>query len=319
LKQLEYHFESLIRGQLPLNLYEPVHYVLTQGGKRIRPYLVMLANELFGGDPETILYPAAAFEMLHNFTLIHDDIMDNAPIRRGKPTVYKKWNSSIAILAGDALATMAFQELLKTPCSSEILIEMCRLFARTSVEICEGQQYDLDFEMADCVSREAYLDMIRLKTAVMLAGCLKTGALHAGAAAVDCSRIYDFGINLGIAFQLQDDILDVYGDKALFGKICGGDINDNKKTYLYIVALEKADEVQKAQLQHYFGSTDFDFQEKFDAVKAIFDALEMKREIEQVMQNYVDKAIAQLGRIHSDSPAKETLRNLTLKLCNRDQ
>jgi geranylgeranyl diphosphate synthase type II len=319
LKQLESHFETLIGGQLPLNLYEPVHYVLTQGGKRIRPYLVMQANELFGGNPKTVLYPAAAFEMLHNFTLIHDDIMDNAPLRRGKPTVYKKWNSSIAILAGDALATMAFQELLKTPCSSETLIEMCRLFARTSVEICEGQQYDLDFETADSVSKEAYLDMIRLKTAVMLAGCLKAGALHASAAAADCNRIYDFGINLGMAFQLQDDILDVYGDKALFGKVCGGDIRDNKKTYLYIVALEKADEAQRAKLQHYFGSTDFDFQEKYNAVKAIFDALEIKKETEQVMQSYVDKAIAQLVLIHSDSPAKETLHNLTLKLCNRNQ
>lgn len=319
MEQLELHFQHLTNGKLPLNLYEPVHYILTQGGKRIRPQLVMLANELFGGDPQTILYPAAAFEMLHNFTLIHDDIMDNAPIRRGKPTVYKKWNSNIAILAGDALATMAFQELLKTPCAPETLIEMSKLFARISIEICEGQQYDLDFETMETVSKEIYLEMIRLKTAVMLAGCLKVGALHANASAADCDRIYNFGINLGIAFQLQDDILDIYGDKTLFGKICGGDINDNKKTYPYLIAFEKANETQKAQLFHYFSSTDFNFDEKFNAVKAIFDDLEVKKETEQVMLGYINQALAELAQIPIETPAKETLRNLPLKLCNRVQ
>jgi len=317
LEQLELHFQHLTEGHLPLNLYAPVSYILTQGGKRIRPQLVMMANELFGGDKESVLYPAAAFEMLHNFTLIHDDIMDNAPIRRGKPTVYKKWNSNIAILSGDALATMAFQELLKTPCPPKILIEMSKLFARTSIEICEGQQYDLDFETSDYVSKEAYMEMIRLKTAVMLAGCLKAGAIHANASTSDCTHIYNFGINLGIAFQLQDDILDIYGEKQLFGKICGGDINDNKKTYPYLVAFEKATVTQKTQLLHYFSSTDFNFDEKFNAVKSIFDVLEVKKETHQVMLSYIEQALIDLEHISVDSPVKDTLRHLTLNLCNR--
>jgi geranylgeranyl diphosphate synthase type II len=319
LKSLESHFQSLANGKLPENLYQPVEYILTQGGKRLRPKLVILANELFGGDPKSVIHPAAAFEMLHNFTLIHDDIMDDAPIRRGKPTVYKQWNSNIAILSGDVLATMAFEELLKTPCSAATTIELSKLFVRTSIEICEGQQYDLDFETAKAITQAQYIEMIRLKTAVMLAGCLKAGALHAGAKAEDCDHIYQFGINMGIAFQLQDDILDIYGKEQEFGKIQGGDIKDNKKTYPYIIALEKADTAQKEQLIHYFSSTDFDVAEKFNAIKNIFNQLKVKELTMILMQSYIDASIEQLNQITTDSPIKSQLQELTLSLANRSR
>jgi len=314
---LELFFNNLAQNTEPRNLYEPVNYIMSQGGNRIRPQLVLLAAELFSAKTEDAFFPATAFEMLHNFTLIHDDIMDNAPIRRGKETVYKKWNGNIAILSGDVLASMAMNQLLKTPCKPETLIKMSELFIQTSIEICEGQQYDLDFETQEEVAIDEYLNMIRLKTAVMLAGCLKTGAILANASENDQKAIYQFGINLGLAFQLVDDLLDVYADTETFGKEIGGDIQANKKTYLYLLALQKANAMQKAQLQHYFSSNHYDKKEKFNVVKTIFDELLCKEEAEKRIDEYLVSAYKNVEETSLDYGKKETLKQLALTLSKR--
>jgi geranylgeranyl diphosphate synthase type II len=316
---IETFFNEIARNLEPRNLYDPVNYIMSQGGKRIRPQLVLLAAELFGAKVEDAFYPAAAFEMLHNFTLIHDDIMDNAPIRRGKETVYKKWNSNIAILSGDVLASMAMKQLLKTPCAPEILVKMSELFIQTSIEICEGQQYDIDFETSNEVSVNEYLNMIRLKTAVMFAGCLKTGAMLANASENDQNVIYDFGINLGLAFQLVDDMLDVYADTEIFGKEIGGDIQTNKKTYLYLLALKNANEKQKSLLQHYFSSHHYPKNEKFNAVKSIFDELNCKEETEKKRDEYLFSAYENIKCLSLHSEKKEILKQLVLNLSRRSK
>ncbi len=290
-KKLLEKFESLFQDKPPKNLYEPVLYVLEQGGKRLRPRLVLLATEIFGGNVDDALYTAAAFEMMHNFTLIHDDIMDDAPIRRGKETVYKKWNPNIAILAGDALATMALVELLKTPISKEALHVITNVFAKTSIEICEGQQMDIDFETSDNVSIEEYTEMIRLKTAVMLAGCLKSGAIIANATEEEQENIYQFGIYIGLAFQLMDDWLDVYGEEETFGKRIGGDIDENKKTYPYLLALSIGNEEQVKLLKELFATSEISSEEKFNKVTAVFEALNISNLTKKAISDYIDKAI----------------------------
>lgn len=319
LNSLDTYFQSIAKECEPSNLYNPIHYILSQNGKRIRPKLVGLAAELFGVKEGDVMYVATAFEMLHNFTLIHDDIMDEAPLRRGKPTVYKQWNSNIAILSGDALAIMAMQELLKAPCDDATKIKISALFARTSLEICEGQQYDLDFETTEHVSIDDYIKMIRLKTAVMLAGCLKSGAIFAHASEEDQQAIYDFGINIGIAFQLKDDILDLYSDTQVFGKITGGDIKENKKTYLYLSALEAANEQQLKDLRHYFSSTDFEFEEKLQAVKNIYESLHVKEKTEQAIDMYVNNALGHLQAITVAEEKKQKLYDIANALVNRDK
>jgi len=278
-----------------------------------------LSAELFGVEAEEVRHVAAAFEMLHNFTLIHDDIMDEAPIRRGQPTVYKQWNSNIAILAGDALAIMALQELLKAPCDDATKIRISDLFARTSLEICEGQQYDLDFETMEHVSIDDYIKMIRLKTAVMLAGCLQSGAIFAKASDADQQALYDFGINIGIAFQLKDDILDLYSDTQVFGKIKGGDIKENKKTYLYLTALQDADEKQRESLLRYFSSTEFDFEIKLQAVKNIYEDLQVKEKTEKAIDQYVKSALDCLQTVSVAEEKKQQLRDLANALVKRDK
>ena len=316
---LSHFFNHLAQNIAPHNLYAPVNYIMSQGGKRIRPQLVLLAAELFGATIENAFFPATAYEMLHNFTLIHDDIMDNAPIRRGKETVYKKWNSNIAILSGDVLASMAMQQLLKTPCAPETLISMSEIFIQTSIEVCEGQQYDLDFESQEEVTIDEYINMIRLKTAVMLAGCLKTGAILANASEKDQNALYQFGINIGLAFQLVDDLLDVYADTETFGKEIGGDIQAHKKTYPYLLALQKANNVQKAQLQHYFSSDHYDKKEKLNAVKTIFDALRCKEETEKRIDEYLIAAYKNVDETSLNNEQKEALRQLALKLSKRSK
>jgi len=315
--QLEQYFNDMAQHIEPRNLYAPVNYIMSQGGKRIRPQLVLLAAELFGAKVEDAFYPATAYEMLHNFTLIHDDIMDNAPIRRGKETIFKKWNSNIAILSGDVLASLAMLQLYKTPCSPETIIEMSELFVQTSVQVCEGQQYDLDFEKQEQVTIDEYLSMIHLKTAVMLAGCLKTGAILANASPQDRDALYQYGINLGMAFQLVDDMLDVYADTQTFGKEVGGDIQENKKTYLYLFALQNANETQKAQLQHYFSSNHYSKKEKYDAVKAIFDALHCKEETERKIDDFLENAYKNIEELSLNGEGKEILKQLALKLSKR--
>ncbi len=316
---LDTYFQSIAKGCEPANLYDPINYILSQDGKRIRPRLVMLAAELFGVNPDKVKHVAAAFEMLHNFTLIHDDIMDEAPIRRGMPTVYRQWNSNIAILAGDALAIMALQELLKAPCDDATKIKISDLFARTSLEICEGQQYDLDFETMEHVSIDDYIKMIRLKTAVMLAGCLKSGAIFAQASEADQQAMYDYGIHIGIAFQLKDDILDLYSDTQVFGKMTGGDIKENKKTYLYLTALQEADAQQRQTLLHYFSSTDFDQEQKIQAVKEIYESLKVKEKTEQAINLYAAKALSSLQAVSVSEDRKNKLYELANTLVSRDK
>lgn len=278
----------------------------------------MMATELFGGDEKAAVYPAVAFELLHNFTLIHDDIMDEAPIRRGQPTVYKKWNANIAILAGDALAALALQEIMKTPCDKNIVVELAMLLSQTSTEVCEGQQYDLDFEELSGVTLKDYMKMIHLKTAVMLAGCLKAGAILSGASPENQELIYNFGINIGLAFQLKDDLLDIYGDDTIFGKVNGGDIKENKKTYLFLRALQDGDEIQRKRLLHYFSSTNIDFEEKFSAVKFIYGRLNIFEKTEELIQEYLDQALENLEDIEiDDENRKKALKKLASELTVR--
>lgn len=308
-----------MEGRQPANLYEPMRYILLQPGKRLRPQLVNLAANLYNGDPEQAKIVAMAFEMLHNFTLIHDDIMDQAPIRRGRETVYKKWNSNIAILSGDALAIIAFQQLLKLNCDNQIIIEIAKVFADTTLEICEGQQFDLDFETQAEVSIDEYINMIRLKTAVMFAGCLKSGAILVGADKQSQQALYDLGIHLGLAFQLADDVLDVYGDEATFGKSIGGDIRDNKKTYLYLKALELADAPVKAQLQQLFSVPTTNFEEKYKTVRSCFDNLKIKDITEKLILEYVDMCLADLDKVQAPAEKKEDIKALVMRLVNREK
>ena len=309
IKQLQQDFADFLartnlNGQ-PKELYEPISYTLLQSGKRLRPMLCLLANEMFDGDEQQALWPALALETFHNFTLIHDDIMDKAPLRRGKETVYQKWNSDIAILSGDAMLAMAFQYALKPKKGAELAKQL----GKVAIEICEGQQMDLNFETLGNVTIPEYLEMIRLKTAVLLATALQMGATVAGAKDADIQHLYDFGINMGMSFQLQDDILDLYSDVAVFGKRHGGDIADNKKTYLYLKALELASEKDRKRLEHLFTlRIDHDEEEKIEEVQSIYDRLHVKEAVEQVMLDYDHKAIEALSAIDLPEEKKKHLR-----------
>jgi len=289
---------------------------MSQGGKRIRPQLCMLSAKLFGGDEQQAIYPAIAFELLHNFTLLHDDIMDKAPLRRGKPTVYKKWNANIAILSGDALFAKSYEYLLGY--KGEQLPALVSLLTKTAIEICEGQQYDLDFEDMKDVETEQYLTMIRLKTAVMLAACLKAGAIVSFASEKDQQLIYDFGIKTGLAFQIQDDLLDIYADVSKFGKNLGGDIAENKKTYMSLKAKELSQGEDAEKLRYYFSSLDFDREEKFVAVKSIYDKYCVKEEAYNLINQYYTEAIEILQQINAPQPSKQPLIDFVNKLIGRD-
>ena len=309
LQQIDWHIK-------PNNLYEPIAYILSQGGKRIRPHLCLLSAELFGAQAEKALLPAISFEMLHNFTLIHDDIMDKADLRRGKPTVYKKWNTDIAILSGDVLYAKSFEYMLQH--KSENILILLSLLNKTAIEICEGQQMDLDFESMPNVAIEDYLEMIRLKTAVILAACLQAGAIVALADEKSQQAIYDFGIKIGLAFQLRDDLLDVYGEVDKFGKLNGGDIAENKKTFLYLKALEVAQIFDKQELIYYFSSIDFDREEKFNKVKAIYDKYQIKFLAEQLIETYYRAAFMSLDTIKVSLSQKQPLVDFVNKLIDRE-
>ena len=318
IKQLQQDFADFLaqtdlNGQ-PKELYEPISYTLLQSGKRLRPMLCLLANEMFEGDEQQALWPALALETFHNFTLIHDDIMDKAPLRRGKETVYQKWNSDIAILSGDAMLAMAFQYALRPTKGAELAKQL----GRVAIEICEGQQMDLNFETLGNVTIPEYLEMIRLKTAVLLATALQMGATVAGAKEADIQHLYDFGINMGMSFQLQDDILDLYSDVAVFGKRHGGDIADNKKTYLYLKALELASEKDRKRLEHLFTlRMDHDEEEKIEEVQSIYDRLHVKEAVEQVMLDYDRKAIEALSAVDLPEEKKKHLRTYAELLSGR--
>ena len=318
IKQLQQNFADFLahtnlNGQ-PKELYEPISYTLLQSGKRLRPMLCLLANEMFDGDEQQALWPALALETFHNFTLIHDDIMDKAPLRRGKETVYQKWNSDIAILSGDAMLAMAFQYALKPKKGAELAKQL----GKVAIEICEGQQMDLNFETLGNVTIPEYLEMIRLKTAVLLATALQMGATVAGAKEADIQHLYDFGLYMGMSFQLQDDILDLYSDVAVFGKRHGGDIADNKKTYLYLKALELASEKDRKRLEHLFTlRIDHDEEEKIEEVQAIYDRLHVKEAVEEIMLDYDRKAIEALLAIDLPEEKKKHLRTYAELLSGR--
>jgi len=300
----------------PVNLYQPIEYTLNMGGKRLRPVMVLLASELFGGNPKEVMNAALAVEIFHNFTLLHDDIMDNADMRRNKPSVHKKYNENIAILSGDAMSIMAYRYLLKT--KAEKLNEIISLFTETAIEVCEGQQYDMDFENRLDVTVDEYLEMIRLKTAVLLACSFKMGALSANASGSDAENIYQFGINLGLAFQLQDDLLDCYADQDKFGKRIGGDIIANKKTFLLINAIELADGKLKPELMDWLQRDTFDEQEKIAAVKAIYQATGVREICEKAINDYYNKALVSLEQIKIDESRKTVLQLLAKSIMDRE-
>ena len=300
----------------PSQLYEPISYILALGGKRMRPALLLMACELFGGEAEKALKPAMAIEVFHNFTLMHDDIMDNAPLRRGKTTVHEKWNQNIAILSGDVMLVKGYELMMQV--EDHVLRPIMNIFNETAVGVCEGQQIDMDFETQSDVKIDEYLNMIRLKTAVVLGGALKIGALIGGAPAEDAKFLSDFGVNLGVAFQLQDDILDVYGDPEKFGKQVGGDIISNKKTYLLIKALELAKGVQAAELDNLIAATEFDTQEKVAAVTEIYNQLQIRQYAEDAMQAYADKAFEALEKINLPAENKQYLHDFADSLLVRE-
>jgi geranylgeranyl diphosphate synthase type II len=273
---------------------------------------------MYGKNPEEILSQSAAIEVFHNFTLMHDDIMDQAPLRRGKPTVHEKWNANIAILSGDVMLVRAYDLLLPSP--SALLPEVIRLFNKTAAEVCEGQQLDMNFEGYETVSEEAYIEMIRLKTAVLLGLALQLGALLAGASKEDVDRIYAFGVNIGVGFQLQDDLLDVYADQAKFGKQVGGDIISNKKTFLLLKALELAKGKEQQELQHWLGLKDFDKALKVAAVKAIYEQLGIRSLTEQKMQTYFKEGFRQLEGLQiTNETYSQALLAVTQELMHREK
>lgn len=300
----------------PNELYEPISYILSIGGKRLRPALVLMACDMFGGRVEGAVNASLAIEVFHNFTLMHDDIMDKAPLRRGKPTVHQKWNQNIAILAGDAMMVEANKLMLLV--DDSILRPVLDIFNQTAQGVCEGQQYDMNFEDNSTVAIEEYLEMIRLKTAVLLGGALKIGALIGGADETNAQYLYNFGVNLGIAFQLQDDILDVYGDPEKFGKQVGGDIISNKKTYLLIKALELAKGPQAADLTDWLAASDFDTTEKVAAVTNIYNELQIRAYAETAMNAYADIAFKALDAITLPEDRKQYLRDFADSLMVRD-
>ncbi len=299
----------------PEELYQPIGYTLALGGKRIRPVLTLMACDMFGGDIKDALPQALAIEMFHNFTLIHDDIMDNAPIRRGKKTVYKKWSPNIAILSGDTLFAYAYQFAQKA--DKEILGDILNVFNQTAIEVCEGQQYDLNFETRNDVSVGEYINMIRLKTAVLFGASLKIGSIIGGAKKEESDKLYNFALNIGLGFQLKDDLLDSFGDEMVFGKKTGGDILTNKKTFLYLKALELATDATKKQLLDYYSSSDINNQAKVQSVKSIFSSLKVDKITEAEINKYFDKGLVYLNNMNVNDRIKKELHKLASKMIHR--
>ncbi len=300
----------------PKNLYEPVHYILSIGGKRIRPVALLMGCNLFCEEIAHALHAAVGIEVFHNFTLLHDDIMDNSPVRRNHPTVHVKWNKNTAILSGDAMYALAFDFLLKTPHESSGKI--LSLFSKTAIAVCEGQQLDLDFESLSVISEKQYLKMIELKTSVLLATAFKIGAILGGADDMNANLLYRIGLNIGLAFQIQDDLLDSFGDPIKLGKIIGSDILVNKKTFLMVKAMETASEKDVALLQKLFSVKKFEDSEKISKVKEIFLNAGVKEMAKEKIENYFTDAIQSLQQIDLSSERKKTLFKLITLLGNRN-
>lgn len=315
LKLVNDYLEQLPYDRRPASLYEPIRYVLSMGGKRIRPVLMLLSYNLFKEDPETILMPACALETYHNYTLLHDDLMDNADLRRGHETVHKKWNANTAILSGDSMLVLAYQRMQQ--CSSDKMAEVLALFTETALEIGEGQEYDMAFEHRDDVSEEEYIEMIRLKTSVLLACALKIGAILAGASKEDADNLYRFGEQIGLAFQLQDDFLDVYGDTRVFGKAIGGDITSNKKTFMLINAINHANDDQRRQLEHWISATEFNRDEKVAAVTRLYNEIGIDRLAQDKIAYYFEQSRKYLQAVSVDESRKAELAAYAQRMMNR--
>lgn len=312
---LEY-LESNIKVKEPKNLYEPMVYILNLGGKRLRPVLVLMGTEVFNADYKKALDAALAIEIFHNFSLVHDDIMDDAPLRRGQETVHEKWGINTGILSGDAMLINAYQ--LFENYEGDTFKELAKLFSKTATEVCEGQQYDIDFESRDDVSIADYLKMIEYKTAVLVGASLQMGAIIAGASKACKNAIYQFGRLLGIAFQLQDDYLDAFGDPKTFGKQVGGDIIENKKTFLYLKSLEASNAEEAQQLEYLYSITPADNTEKIETVKGIFVQSGAATATQQEIENYTNSAFEVLERMDINTEHKQTLQEFGNMLMKRN-
>lgn len=316
-KNIEAAINRVLANEEPRSLFDPVTYTLSLEGKRIRPLLTLLAADLFGANPEVAINPAVAIEIFHNFSLLHDDLMDRADMRRGHLTVHKKWNANTAILSGDAMMIEAYKYIARVP--REHLQVVLELFSTTAMQICQGQQHDMDFEQRMDVTEEEYLHMIRLKTAVLIGCALKIGAIVVGAPSVDAVALYQYGINIGLAFQLKDDLLDVYGNPATFGKKIGGDILSNKKTFLLINALKHSNPTQRAKLERWLEASDFEPEEKIEAVKKIYDELNLRETSENLIEKYYLASLEYLSSIHVPDERKQTLLSLSENLMHREK
>ncbi|MDD6473325.1 MAG: polyprenyl synthetase family protein [Bacteroidales bacterium] len=310
------YIDSLNISRPPVGLYAPIEYVLSMGGKRLRPVLALMAYNLYKDNIKDVLPTVTGIEIYHNYTLLHDDLMDRADCRRGKQTVHKKWNDNTAILSGDAMLILAYQCV--ATCPQEKLPEVLDLFSRTALEICEGQQYDVDFEIRNDVTEAEYMEMIRLKTSVLLACALKIGAILADAPQEEAEKLYEFGINMGLAFQLEDDLLDVYGDPKVFGKNIGGDILCNKKTYMLIKALELADSEQREQFDYWLNATSFVPEKKIRAVTVLYDAISIKELCLAQIRHYTAMALQSLQALNFPAEKTQGISSLVKRLMERE-
>ena len=306
--------EKLVRE--PQDLYDPVNYILSLGGKRIRPVMVLMACEMFGGNIKHAMPAALGIEMFHNFSLVHDDIMDRAPLRRGKQTVHEKWDANAAILSGDTMLVLAYEYFLRL--SPAHVQPVLNIFSRTAREVCEGQQYDMNFESVMDVRIPDYLEMIRLKTAVLIGASFEIGGLLAGASTEDLRKIYDFGVYAGLAFQLMDDLLDTYGDEQSFGKRQYGDIHTNKKTFLFLKALELASPGEAGKLKWYYSDNDYNAEDKIKHVISLFDQLDVKGQTQEMIRAYHDLAVGSFNEIKIPEVNKKVILEFTEKLMARN-
>ena len=315
LTQVNAFLYALPYERTPKSLYEPIRYVLSMGGKRIRPVLMLLGYNLYKEDTDKILMNAIALETYHNYTLLHDDLMDQADLRRGHETVHKKWDANTAILSGDSMLVLAYERMAQ--CDSRHLADVLRLFTTTALEIGEGQQYDMEFETRDDVREEEYIEMIRLKTSVLLACALKIGAILADAPAEDADSLYKFGEQIGLAFQLQDDYLDVYGDSKVFGKKIGGDITSNKKTFMLINAFSHANEAQRQELEKWVNAKSFDREEKIAAVTRLYNEIGIDKMAQAKIAYYFEQSKKYLDAVLVPAERKEELQKYAQRMMKR--
>lgn len=317
LEIINQYLSKLSYDRKPASLYEPIKYVLDLGGKRIRPILMLLSYNLYKDNPQEILSSACALETYHNYTLLHDDLMDEAPLRRGQQTVHMKWNANQAILSGDSMLVLAYERLAK--CDTKHLEAVLSLFTETALQIGEGQQYDMEFEMRNDVAVEEYIEMIRLKTSVLLACATKMGAILADATQEDAENLYKFGEQIGLAFQLQDDYLDVYGDAKVFGKKIGGDIVSNKKTYMLITAFNQANIGQRAELENWINKKDFNTEEKIVAITRLYNEIGIDKLAKEKMNFYYEQGKNFLDAVKLPDERKEALAEYAAKMMKRQK